>query len=76
VLEPGTRLGQEELAEVFGTSRAPVREALRALQYEGLVTSEPNHSSTVSRIDPDDIDELSICASWSRATPSVWPSRS
>jgi DNA-binding GntR family transcriptional regulator len=58
VLEPGTRLRQEELAELFGTSRIPVREALRALQYEGLVTSEPNHTSTVSPIDPDDIDEL------------------
>ena len=36
-VRPGARLRQEELADVFGTSRIPVREALRALEYEGLV---------------------------------------
>ncbi len=48
-LPPGARLRQEKLAEVFGTSRIPVREALRALEYEGLVTSE---------LDADDIEEV------------------
>ena len=35
--EPGSRLGQELLAAEFGASRMPVREALRALEAEGLV---------------------------------------
>ncbi len=58
ILEPGTRLRQEELAEVFGTSRIPIREALRALEYEGLVTSEPHRGFTVSALHADDVEEV------------------
>jgi DNA-binding GntR family transcriptional regulator len=58
VLAPGARLRQEELAEVFGTSRIPVREALRALEYEGLVTSEPHRGFTVTALDADDVEEV------------------
>jgi DNA-binding GntR family transcriptional regulator len=58
VLRPGHRLRQEELAEVFGTSRIPVREALRALEYEGLVSSEPHRGFTVTGLDSDDIEEV------------------
>jgi DNA-binding GntR family transcriptional regulator len=58
VLSPGSRLRQEELADRFGTSRIPVREALRALEYEGLVTSEPNRGFTVTELDADDVEEV------------------
>lgn len=58
VLGPGARLRQEELAEVFGTSRIPVREALRALEYEGLVSSEPHRGFTVTALDADDVEEV------------------
>jgi DNA-binding GntR family transcriptional regulator len=58
VLSPGARLRQEELADRFGTSRIPVREALRALEYEGLVTSEPNRGFTVTELDADDVEEV------------------
>lgn len=58
VLEPGGRLRQEELADIFGTSRIPVREALRALEYEGLVNSEPHRGFTVTALDADDIEEV------------------
>jgi len=57
-LPPGTRLRQEKLAEMFGTSRIPVREALRALEYEGLVTSLPYRGFTVTELDADDIEEV------------------
>lgn len=57
-LPPGTRLRQEKLADVFGTSRIPVREALRALEYEGLVTSLPYRGFTVTELDADDIEEV------------------
>jgi DNA-binding GntR family transcriptional regulator len=53
ILGPGARLRQEELADVFGTSRIPVREALRALEYEGLVTSVPHRGFTVTALDAD-----------------------
>lgn len=58
IIAPGVRLRQEELADLFGTSRIPVREALRALEYEGLVTSEPHRGFTVTALDADDIDEV------------------
>jgi DNA-binding GntR family transcriptional regulator len=58
VLAPGARLRQEDLATVFETSRIPVREALRALEYEGLVESEPHRGFTVKSLDADEIDEI------------------
>jgi len=58
VIDPGARLRQEELAELFGTSRIPVREALRALEYEGLVRSEPHRGFTVTSLDSDDVEEV------------------
>lgn len=58
VLAPGARLRQEELAEQFGTSRIPVRDALRALEYEGLVRSEPHRGFTVTELDADDVEEV------------------
>ena len=57
-LPPGSRLRQEKLAELFGTSRIPVREALRALEYEGLVSSIPYRGFTVTELDADDIEEV------------------
>jgi DNA-binding GntR family transcriptional regulator len=59
VLPPGTRLRQEDLASIVGSrSRLPVREALRALEYEGLVESIPNRGFTVTGLGPDDIEEI------------------
>lgn len=58
IVVPGTRLRQEELASVFDTSRIPVREALRALEYEGLVQSEPRRGFTVTSLDADQIEEI------------------
>jgi DNA-binding GntR family transcriptional regulator len=49
-LEAGSRLGQEALAERFGVSRQPVREALRRLQAEGLVQVHPRRGMLVRRL--------------------------
>ncbi|HEY7624652.1 MAG TPA: GntR family transcriptional regulator [Candidatus Limnocylindria bacterium] len=57
-LPPGARLRQERLADQFGTSRIPVREALRALEHEGIVTSEPYRGFTVTELNADDIEEV------------------
>jgi DNA-binding GntR family transcriptional regulator len=55
---PGTRLRQTELAQLYSTSRIPLREALRTLEAEGLVTSEPNCGATVAGLDAADVSEL------------------
>jgi DNA-binding GntR family transcriptional regulator len=49
-LRPGTRLSENELALRFGTSRAPVREALIRLVEEGLIEVLPQRGSFVTRI--------------------------
>src|SRR5512136_3024662 len=41
-LPPGTKLGEESLAAIFGVTRARVRAVLPRLAHEGLVTLEPN----------------------------------
>lgn len=46
--EDNEELNQVELAEFFGVSRVPVREALRQLQAEGLVQSIAHHRTVVS----------------------------
>ena len=47
-LEPGARLGEQELATRLGVSRVPLREAFRMLEGEGLVTIEPHRGAVVS----------------------------
>lgn len=53
----GTRLRQEALAEEFGVSRTPVREALRQLQSTGLVELLPNRGAVVRGPSARDIRE-------------------
>lgn len=57
-LAPGTELKQAELARAFAVSRAPMREAFRMLQEEGLVTAEPNRRSRVIGFDPAELELL------------------
>ncbi|KMO72215.1 GntR family transcriptional regulator [Mycolicibacterium chubuense] len=55
---PGTRLRQEELANQYGASRVPVREALRILESEGLVTTIANAGAWIARLSLDECVEL------------------
>ncbi len=52
-LEPGTVLARAELAEHYGVSQTPIRDALMRLGDEGLVDIFPQHATVVSRIDVD-----------------------
>jgi DNA-binding GntR family transcriptional regulator len=57
-LHPGERLRQERIAADYGTSRNPVREALRQLESEGLVTLVPHSGARVARPSYDGCIEL------------------
>jgi DNA-binding GntR family transcriptional regulator len=57
-LAPGSRVRQEELALRFGASRIPVREALRRLESEGLVTLVPNSGAWIAKVDVAECIEM------------------
>src|SRR5262245_30698400 len=57
-LHPGERLRQEAVASEFGTSRIPVREALRQLASEGLVVLQPHAGARVARLELDELEEI------------------
>lgn len=54
----GEPLRQDAIAEELGVSRIPVREALRQLEAEGLVTFNPHRGAVVSSLSIADIEEL------------------
>jgi DNA-binding GntR family transcriptional regulator len=54
-LQPGDRLGQDELCAELGVSQAPVREALRKLEAEGLVEHKPNRGVFVLGLPADEL---------------------
>ena len=57
-LEPGSRLGQDHIAEEFGASHVPVREAFRRLEAQGLVVSEPRRGVRVASFSMAEIKEV------------------
>ncbi len=54
----GQRINESELAARFGTSRGPIREALRALEESRLVRSEKNRGVFVREISVAEADEI------------------
>ncbi len=57
-ITPGMRMMEVELAEDMGVSRTPVREAIRKLEKEGLVTIEPRKGAYASDISVKDIVDV------------------
>jgi DNA-binding GntR family transcriptional regulator len=55
---PGEHLVEEQLTRRFGTSRAPLREALRLLGQQGLVEHLPRRGVRVTELSARDMDEL------------------
>ncbi len=55
---PGTRLVTRQIAEDYGTSEIPVREALNQLQQEGLIRTEPHVGAVTSPLSAADLREL------------------
>lgn len=57
-LQPGCKLTEQKLAEEFGSSRAPIREALRQLEQEGLIEYSRNVGCSVKKITIEDAYEI------------------
>ncbi|MFF0794592.1 GntR family transcriptional regulator [Streptomyces spiralis] len=58
VRRPGSRLVERDLAEALGVSRLPVREALKTLVAEGLVTPRPRTWAVVREFTASDVADL------------------
>jgi DNA-binding GntR family transcriptional regulator len=54
----GERLVEVVIAEELGVSRGPVREALKLLNGEGLVTEEPHRGAFVTRLNSSDVRDI------------------
>lgn len=57
-IPPGSILSQVQLAQQFGVSRTPLREALRMLQEERLILAEHNHRVRVADINLQELESL------------------
>ncbi|MEO5794193.1 MAG: GntR family transcriptional regulator [Rhodoferax sp.] len=58
VLLPGSALDEASLAQLYGVSRTPVREAMIQLAAEGLIEMRPRHGAVVTRMDPTRLLEM------------------
>lgn len=57
-LQPNSRLNEVELCARFGTSRTPLREAIKILATEGFLDLLPNRGSRVAAISADEVEEM------------------
>jgi DNA-binding GntR family transcriptional regulator len=55
---PGQAMPQEEIAKQFKVSRAPVRDALRQLESEGLIVLHPNRGAEIVKLTGSDLQEI------------------
>ena len=56
-LATGQKVPEKELCDMYGVSRTPLREALKVLATDGLLTLEPNRGAWVSKITEEDLEE-------------------
>ena len=57
-LAPGSWINEKELTELFGISRTPLREALKVLASEGLITMKLRRGAYVTEVDHDEISQI------------------
>ena len=57
-LAPGSWLDEQSLAIAFGISRTPMREAIKVLASEGLVTTKMNKGAYVTEVDRRDLEQI------------------
>ncbi len=74
-LAPGTEIDEGHLLKEYGVSRTPVREALKLLHHEGLLTGRPRRGMFVTLLEPEEVEEAFglhrlLCAQQAKA-PAV-----
>ncbi len=57
-LPAGTKIPEKDLCATFGVSRTPMREALKVLAVDGLVSLEPNRGAWVSKLTIEELEEV------------------
>ncbi len=57
-LEPGSWIDEQRIAAEYGISRTPLREALKVLAVEGLVTMKPRRGAYVTETSVDDVRQV------------------
>ena len=57
-LAPGEKVPENDLCKQFGVSRTPLREALKVLASEGIVTLRPNRGAMVSALTTEELEEV------------------
>ena len=60
-LEPGSWIDEMRLAEEYGISRTPLREALRLLEASSLVVRQPRRSVRVAPMTRENLDQVFAC---------------
>ena len=58
VIRPGERINVKSLEKRFGVSHIPIREALRQLEAEGLVTLVPQRGAIAARVSAEELDDV------------------
>jgi DNA-binding GntR family transcriptional regulator len=66
-LQPGDRLNEVHLADGFGISRGPIREAARELEGQGFLVSRPNQGFYVANFTPREIRDIYEAKDWLEA---------
>lgn len=67
-IKPNERLNEVALAERFGISRTPLREAIKILATEGLLELLPNRGAHVARFSETEVDEMLVVIAGLEAT--------
>lgn len=57
-LAQGERVNEVQISRLLGISRGPLREALRRLEQDGLVTSSPHRGASIARVTPHDVMDV------------------
>lgn len=59
-LKPSEKIPEEKIAKQFGCSRAPIREAMKRLAHEGIITIYPNRYAEIANYSSDLIEHIGI----------------